>query len=170
MPWAIDDVDRFKKGLTDKQKRQWLAIANDVLARCQKAGGQGCEAAAIKQANGAVQQEADMTKIQEAITIKAQAKAMLRMAREFMANKTLPKSLHAALDEVQTQLKRNWADLELEAAEDEPEEETTEEAAVTRREDGEDFTASAFRGACPHCGYGKPGELKESDKCPFCWN
>lgn len=30
MPWTTKDVDRHKKGLTDKQKRQWVAIANSV--------------------------------------------------------------------------------------------------------------------------------------------
>lgn len=54
MPWTVDDVDRFKKGLTDKEKRQWVAIANSALERCLKEGGdqKTCEVSAIKQANG----------------------------------------------------------------------------------------------------------------------
>ncbi|HOP33299.1 MAG TPA: hypothetical protein PKU94_07985, partial [Candidatus Hydrothermia bacterium] len=54
MPWTVDDVDRFKKGLTDKEKRQWVAIANSALERCLKEGGdqKTCEVSAVKQANG----------------------------------------------------------------------------------------------------------------------
>ena len=50
----MDDVEEFKKGLTDKEKRQWVAIANSALERCLKEGGdqQTCEVSAIKQANG----------------------------------------------------------------------------------------------------------------------
>lgn len=56
MPWTIDDVDEHKKGLTDKQKAQWVRIANSVLASCIKKGGSDKECApkAIKQANGVV--------------------------------------------------------------------------------------------------------------------
>lgn len=32
MPWTKSDVDRHKKGLTDRQKSRWIAIANSVLA------------------------------------------------------------------------------------------------------------------------------------------
>jgi len=57
MPWTISDVPRFKKGLTDKQKKQWVAIANSARKRCIENGGSEkvCDASAIKQANGAVQ-------------------------------------------------------------------------------------------------------------------
>jgi hypothetical protein len=56
MPWTKSDVDRFKEGLTDSQKEQWVAIANDVLQRCLDDGGNQdeCEASAIRQANGAI--------------------------------------------------------------------------------------------------------------------
>lgn len=57
MPWTIDDVEQHKKGLSEKGKRQWMRIANSVLARCMKNGGteETCAASAIKQANGVVQ-------------------------------------------------------------------------------------------------------------------
>lgn len=45
MPWTIDDVDRFKHGLTKKQKKRWVAIANSVLKRT------GDDATAIRIAN-----------------------------------------------------------------------------------------------------------------------
>ena len=56
MPWKIADVSAHKKGLTTKQKKQWVRIANSVLARCLKKGGtdKTCAPLAIKQANGVV--------------------------------------------------------------------------------------------------------------------
>ena len=54
MPWTTSDVDRFKSGLTQAQKRQWVQIANSALRRCQENNGTNCEAQAIRQANGSV--------------------------------------------------------------------------------------------------------------------
>ena len=54
MPWTIGDVDGFKQGLTDKQKRQWVRIANNALRKCTANGGSDCDASAVRQANGAV--------------------------------------------------------------------------------------------------------------------
>lgn len=56
MPWSVGDVDSHKKGLSDKQKRQWTRIANSVLKRCMDKGGseESCAASAIRQANGVV--------------------------------------------------------------------------------------------------------------------
>lgn len=56
MPWTVSDVDKHKKGLSDKQKAQWCRIANSVLKRCVAKGGSEdtCAASAIKQANGVV--------------------------------------------------------------------------------------------------------------------
>jgi hypothetical protein len=56
MPWTVADVDSHKKGLSDKQKKQWVRIANSVLASCIKKGGseESCAASAIKQASGVV--------------------------------------------------------------------------------------------------------------------
>jgi len=54
--WDINDVDKHKKGLSDKKKKQWVRIANAVLAKCMKDGGtdEECAPKAIKQANGVV--------------------------------------------------------------------------------------------------------------------
>ena len=54
MPWNLDDVEKHKKGLTDKKKRQWLDTANSALQRCLDRGGNEaeCAASAIRQANG----------------------------------------------------------------------------------------------------------------------
>lgn len=56
MPWTTDDVDKHKKGLTAKQKKQWVRIANSALKSCMKKGGtdKECAASAIRQANGVV--------------------------------------------------------------------------------------------------------------------
>jgi len=56
MPWKIKDVDQFKKDLTDKEKEQWIEIANSAYETCMKDGGddEKCAASAIKQANGTV--------------------------------------------------------------------------------------------------------------------
>lgn len=56
MPWNISEVEKHKKGLTDKQKKQWVAIANSALQKCLDEGGdqKTCEVSAIKQANGIV--------------------------------------------------------------------------------------------------------------------
>ena len=54
--WDINDVDKHKKGLSDKKKKQWVRIANAVLAKCMKDGGtdEECAPKAITQANGVV--------------------------------------------------------------------------------------------------------------------
>jgi len=56
MPWSTADVDSHKRGLTAAQKRQWVRIANSVLAKCIKDGGtdRTCAPKAIRQANGVV--------------------------------------------------------------------------------------------------------------------
>jgi hypothetical protein len=56
MPWTKEDASRFKADLSDDQREQWAAIANDVLERCLNEGGtqDECEEAAIRQASGVV--------------------------------------------------------------------------------------------------------------------
>jgi len=53
MPWTKDDVDRHKKGLTDKQKETWVKVANAALKRClgEDRSQDDCEGSAIRQAN-----------------------------------------------------------------------------------------------------------------------
>ena len=59
MPWTIEDVDKHKKGLSDKEKEQWVTVANSVLDKCLKDGGTDavCAVDAIKQANGATEKK-----------------------------------------------------------------------------------------------------------------
>jgi hypothetical protein len=47
MPWGIDDVDKHHKGLSDHQKKVWVAVANSVLSKT------GDDGSAIRQANSA---------------------------------------------------------------------------------------------------------------------
>lgn len=56
MPWTIDDVEQFHSGLTQEQKQQWVAVANEVYERCMSDGGsdEDCAATAVRQANGVV--------------------------------------------------------------------------------------------------------------------
>lgn len=53
MPWTLADVEGKIKGLSPKQKRTWVQVANGALKRCQAEDGGNCEASAIKQANAA---------------------------------------------------------------------------------------------------------------------
>ncbi len=56
MPWTKKDVDKHKKGLSDKQKDRWVKVANSALQSCIAEGGseKTCAASAIRQANGVV--------------------------------------------------------------------------------------------------------------------
>lgn len=56
MPWKAGDVDRYNKGLSDRQKRQWVAVANSVLAKT------GDEGRAITVANGVVKRSGSRMK------------------------------------------------------------------------------------------------------------
>jgi len=69
--WKISDVDSHKKGLTKKQKEQWIAIANSVLKKCIDKGGseETCAPSAIKQANGAVESYSVYKSKQESYTV-----------------------------------------------------------------------------------------------------
>ena len=59
MPWTVEDVEKHNKGLTDKQKSQWVAVANSALKKCMDDGGteETCAVSAIKQANGVLVNE-----------------------------------------------------------------------------------------------------------------
>jgi Putative phage serine protease XkdF len=59
MPWTVEDVDSHKKGLTPKQKRTWVHIANNALSSCLDEGKSQtfCEGRAIRMASGSVDKE-----------------------------------------------------------------------------------------------------------------
>jgi len=48
MPWTIEDVGRHHKGLSDPEKRLWVAVANQQVAE------HGDEIRAIREANAVV--------------------------------------------------------------------------------------------------------------------
>ena len=56
MPWSTADVDRFRKGLADEDKEQWVAVANHTRLACLEDGGTEteCDAQAVKMANAAM--------------------------------------------------------------------------------------------------------------------
>ena len=56
MPYKIDgsDVPASVKKMPARKRRQWIRIWNSVFAKCRKDGGQDCEGAAFRQANGAI--------------------------------------------------------------------------------------------------------------------
>ncbi len=58
MPWQLKDVDRFAKGLSDKQKAAWVSIANSTLDLCLHNGGNqaNCEGKAVRIANAKAQE------------------------------------------------------------------------------------------------------------------
>ncbi len=53
VPWAVDDVDRHHKGLSDADKQLWVAVANQQLAE------HGDEGRAIREANAVVDRRRD---------------------------------------------------------------------------------------------------------------
>lgn len=59
MPWSTDDVERFKKGLSDEGKKKWVATANSVLSECMKNGGteKECAGKAVRIASGTTNNE-----------------------------------------------------------------------------------------------------------------
>ena len=61
MPWGKGDVEKHKKGLSDKQKEKWVKIANGALASCIKKGKKEgeCATSAIRIANSMVGNSAD---------------------------------------------------------------------------------------------------------------
>lgn len=124
MPWTLDDVEKHTKGLTDKQKRVWVRVANDALSRCIEAGGtdETCAPRAIRQANAAVKGVKESVFISEAATIKAKVQGLLRAADVLLKDRDLPQTVKTQVQNLRATLKKTWSDLE---AEGEPEDKDT---------------------------------------------
>lgn len=75
MPWTWEDASKHKKGLSEKQSKQWARVANSVLKRCMEKGGseESCAASAIRQANGVVNANT-LIKVAEYSTYKSKQK------------------------------------------------------------------------------------------------
>jgi hypothetical protein len=56
LPWDLSDVEKYNKGLSKKQKEQWVAAANSSRESCLKKGKaeKECDAQAIRIANAVV--------------------------------------------------------------------------------------------------------------------
>jgi len=121
MPWTKDDVDGFKQGLTSRQKDQWVAVANDALKTCIADGGKDCEASAIKQANGVVEEamheHASLgEKLLEAVfderaTVKATVQGFLRAAHAVANHPNVPGTIKKRVEDLRKDLSTHtWAD------------------------------------------------------------
>lgn len=57
MPWSTSDVEKHCSGLTEKQKRVWVNVANSTLESCISDGGndESCAPKAIRSANSVAQ-------------------------------------------------------------------------------------------------------------------
>jgi len=140
MPWTVDDVEGIKKGLNDQQKRQWVAVANDALARCLEDGGADCDAVAIRQANGVVEESAADggatlgDKILEAVfdegaTLKATIQGFLKAAQAVTKHQGVPEKVKKEIDALRRTLaSRTWADIAAADAEPTPSTATESEA------------------------------------------
>jgi hypothetical protein len=126
MPWQVGDVEQHKKGLTDAEKRQWVAVANSALAACLKEGRTDCEASAIKQANGVVEEarheHEDLGELilKAAFTeasFKATLKAFLVAAKALVATPGIPKKYADQIAALNTTISTSqWAKLATEDA------------------------------------------------------
>lgn len=81
--------------------------------------------------------------IAEAATYKSKCQGLIRDMASIMADRTLPAAMRSALEHIQTELKRTWADLEKDGA---PTEEAMGEqlSEVTKTVGGKTFPASDF--------------------------
>src|ERR1051326_8950118 len=88
-PFDTKMAHRHKKGLSDKQARQWAAVARSVYAGCIKKGGSAsdCEAKAIRAGNSVTGDPAMSTKqrftVNAAVT--APPKSLIIEECEFLA-------------------------------------------------------------------------------------
>jgi len=77
MPWTVDDVDEFVGGLTDREKRQWVKMANKVYEDCMEEHDDDelCAPRAIRVANAnydQVELEANMERGNKKMLAKVQ--------------------------------------------------------------------------------------------------
>ncbi len=121
MPWTEGDVETFNKGLTSKQKAQWVAVANSALATCLKDGRKDCEASAIKQANGVVAESMHehaslgeklleaVFEFDESATVRQTVQGFLRAARAVAGHPKMPEEVKAKVETFRQQLLSTWA-------------------------------------------------------------
>lgn len=77
MPWTEQDVEKYNKGLSDHQKKVWVAVANSVLSKT------GDDGSAIKQANGVVKEAEDLSPADDASDFANQASDLADRTNKF---------------------------------------------------------------------------------------
>ena len=82
MPYTIDspNLPINVKALDADLKAQWVEIFNSVLARCQDEGGEDCEGAAFRQANGAIKKQEEHMKLSEMLKALSEASDEMKSA------------------------------------------------------------------------------------------
>jgi phage-related tail fiber protein len=116
MPWTVEEVEKFKKGLSASEKETWVEIANKALAACEKAGKADCDASAIKQANAVLSKvsealSSDEATFVEAATFKALMQGLIRSAGAVAGHKSIPKALEGKLADLRAYLKKAYSEM-----------------------------------------------------------
>lgn len=96
MPWKIGDVDSFKPGLTDTQKRTWVMVANNLLQKCMDGGKTDaqCAPSAIRQANAVAQRVSKAAESAEMPTPLTDAQVWQAFGEAQAAAQTTLRTLH----------------------------------------------------------------------------
>jgi hypothetical protein len=116
MPWSAKDAEKHIKGLTPKQKRAWMHVANSALKSCLAAGGSdaSCAGKAVRQANGVagkMGESAPELTLEEAATLKSQAQQLLRQLKSILGRKDLDSAVHTRIESTLNDLQKRWSDL-----------------------------------------------------------
>jgi len=127
MPYTVKDVDGYKKGLSDSEKEQWVAVANSVLAKCMEDGGkeEACAAKAIQQASGVLKKRQEAEPVPDETNEPDEAEELGEVGKRLSAaqvNKL--REAQAVISEI-----LKWASYD--DGEPEPEDEEDMEAAET---------------------------------------
>lgn len=120
MPWTAKDADSHKKGLSPKQQRQWAAVANAALEKCEKDGGSDCDASAIRQANAAVDKTTAEAAIGEATTMRHRARVLASDLDAILASKGLSDQQRGPLLDLRAALASTWGEITATEAEPSP--------------------------------------------------
>jgi hypothetical protein len=126
MPWTVDDVERFRKGLTETEKMQWVAVANEALVRCLREGEDDCDAVAIRQANAAIGAAEESSTLgdrilgavfDEGAPLKATVQGFLRAAQAVTRHPDAPQKVKDQINSLREELSSNtWSAIASEAA------------------------------------------------------
>ena len=149
MPYTGPGDDKLPSNvqeLPEDKRAIWVNVFNSALAKCEEEGGEDCEARAFAQANGVAMKESANDALAEAATLKAKALALVRDMASLLEERTLPESVRKEIEDVRAALRRTWADLEADGAENAEEAKAAEAKAAEANKtvDGEAVPASSF--------------------------